>query len=103
MVLWFNTENRLIILTPSGVEDFTKETRNKKINAKIIYLRANSGTISKRLKRRGDNPKEVERRMEKDENDFVAFEYFADKCIYNNSGTELKDVADIIDEYIQSL
>ena len=41
--------------------------------------------------------------MEKDENDFVAFEYFADKCIYNNSGTELKDVADIIDEYIQSL
>ena len=98
-----NTENRLIILTPSGVEDFTRETQNKKINAKIIYLRANSGTISKRLKRRGANPKEVERRMEKDENDFVAFEYFADKCIYNNSGTELKDVVDIIDEYIQSL
>jgi guanylate kinase len=98
-----NMENRLIILTPLGVEDFTKETRNKKINAKIIYLRANSGTISKRLKRRGDDPKEVERRIEKDENDFVAFEYFADKCIYNNSGTELKDVADIIDEYIQSL
>ena len=98
-----NSENRLIILTPSGIEDFTKESRSKKINAKIIYLRANSGTITKRLKRRGDNPKEVERRMEKDENDFVAFEYFADKCIYNNSGTELKDVVDIIDEYIQSL
>ena len=98
-----NSENRLIILTPSGIEDFTKESRNKKINAKIIYLRANSGTISKRLKRRGDNPKEVERRIEADENDFVAFEYYADKCVFNNSGTELKDVVDIIDEYIQSL
>lgn len=98
-----NSENRLIILTPSGIEDFTKEPRSKKINAKIIYLRANSGTISKRLKRRGDNPKEVERRIETDENDFVAFEYFADKCVFNNSGTELKDVVDIIDEYIQSL
>ena len=98
-----NSENRLIILTPSGIEDFTKEPRSKKINAKIIYLRANSGTISKRLKRRGDDPEEVERRVEKDETDFVAFEYFADKCIYNNSGTELKDVVDIIDEYIQSL
>jgi guanylate kinase len=98
-----NTENRLIILTPSGVEDFTKETRDKKINAKIIYLRANSGTISKRLRRRGDNIKEVERRMAKDEKDFVAFEYFADKCIYNNSGSDICDIADIIDEYIRSM
>ena len=98
-----NTKNRLIILTPKGVEDLSKEARNAKINAKIIYLRANSGTITKRLRRRGDDPEEVARRIEADENDFVAFEYFADKCIYNNSGTELKDVVDIIDEYIQSL
>ena len=33
----------------------------------------------------------------------MAFEYYADKCVFNNSGTELKDVVDIIDEYIQSL
>ena len=98
-----NMENRLIILTPLGVEDFTKESRDKKINAKIVYLRANSGTISKRLRRRGDNLKEIERRMEKDENDFVAFEYFADKCIYNNSGSDINDIADIVEEYIQSL
>lgn len=95
-----NMENRLIILTPSGIEDFTKDPRSKKINSIIIYLRANSGTIAKRLKRRGDDPDEVERRIEHDENDFVAFELFADKCIYNNSGTEISDVADIIDEYI---
>lgn len=95
-----NIENRLIILTPSGIEDFTKDPRSKNILSKIIYLRANSGTITKRLKRRGDDPDEIERRIEHDENDFVAFEYFADKCIYNNSGTELKDIVDIIDEYI---
>ena len=98
-----NIENRLIILTPSGIEDFTKESCNKKINAKIIYLRANSGTIMKRLKRRGDNPDEIMRRIEKDENDFVAFEYFADKCIYNNGGTDLRDVVDLIDEYINNI
>ena len=98
-----NYENRIIILTPSGIEDFTKEARDKKINAKIIYLRANSGTIAKRLKRRGDNPEEVRRRIEKDEQDFVAFEYFADKCIYNNGGTEIKDVADLIEDYINSI
>lgn len=96
-----NNENRLIILTPAGVEDFTKEERSKKITSYIIYLRANSGTIMKRLKRRGDNINEVERRIEKDEQDFVAFEYFADKCVYNNGGTDIKDVADIIDTYIQ--
>ena len=98
-----NSENRLIILTPQGIEDFIKALGNKKINMKIIYLRANSGTISKRLKRRGDDPNEVQRRIEADEDDFVAFEYFADKCIYNNSGTELNDVVDIIDDYIKNL
>jgi hypothetical protein len=41
--------------------------------------------------------------MEKDEKDFVAFEYFADKCIYNNSGSDICDIADIIDEYIRSM
>ena len=98
-----NSENWLIFLPPKGIEKLSKDPHSKEINSKIIYLRANSGTIAKRLRRRGDDPEEVQRRIEADENDFVAFEYFADKCVYNNSGTELNDVVDIIDDYIKNL
>ena len=73
------TDNDVIILTPDGVRDLKKNG----VNAIVIYLYSNLNTIKHRLKFRGDDLKEVERRISSDIKDFKDAEMLADRIVYN--------------------
>lgn len=90
-------ENTVVILTPSGYFDFLNRSGNSN-NHLCIYLYANLATIKKRLKSRGDNKEEIERRIVKDNEDFKDFANIAHRIVYNNDGTKVEDVIDKIME-----
>lgn len=89
------TKNTVVILTPSGYLDFLNRSGNSE-NHLCIYLYANLATIRKRLKSRGDNKEEAERRISKDNEDFREFSNIAHKIVYNNDGAKTKDVVEKI-------
>lgn len=64
------TDRDVIILTPEGVRDISK---NSKADIKVVYIDAGEETIKKRLEHRGDDPAEIKRRMRKDFEDFKDF------------------------------
>ena len=86
-------DKSIIILTPDGYKDVINKLSKKPIS---IYLYANNSTIKKRLKKRGDNPKEAERRVSHDNEDFKGIENEVDKIVYNNDGANIDDVVDKI-------
>lgn len=92
-----NDDKKFIILNPAGVEQVTNILGNK---PKTIYVFANRKTVNERLLSRGDKEDEAKRRVEADIKDFKGFENIADKIFYNNSGTEISEVADKIEAYI---
>lgn len=91
------TDNDVIILTPDGVRDLKKNG----VNAIVIYLYSNLNTIKHRLKFRGDDLKEVERRIKSDLEDFKNFESKADKIVYNNDGTDIEEVIKKILDFVE--
>ena len=88
----------VIILTPDGYRDIKSKLPDK--NIACIYLYANNSTIKKRLEHRGDNPNEVIRRMESDNEDFKGFENEVDRIVYNNDGDKIDDVVSKILKYV---
>ena len=78
-----------IILTPDGYRDIINKLSKKPIS---IYLYADDYTIKKRLIRRGDNPKEAERRLLHDNEDFLGIENEVDNVIFNNFDTDISNV-----------
>ena len=66
-----------------------------------IYIYANNATIKKRLIKRGDDPKEAQRRLEHDNEDFKGIENEVDKIVYNNDGANMNDVVKKIIEYVE--
>lgn len=84
------TDNDVIILTPDGVRDLKKNG----VNAITIYLYSNLNTIKYRLKFRGDDLKEVERRISSDIKDFKNAEMLADRIIYNNLNDNIDNVVE---------
>lgn len=84
------TDNDVIILTPDGVRDLKKNG----VNAIAIYLYSNLNTIKHRLKFRGDDLKEVERRISSDIKDFKDAEMLADRIIYNNLNDNIDNVVE---------
>lgn len=85
-----NTKNGVIILTPQGYRD-VKPILPK--NTVCIYLYANRNTIIKRLKRRGDDEDEIQRRIASDAIDFAHFQYEENiKVIYNNDTDDVDKV-----------
>jgi guanylate kinase len=91
-------DNTVVILTPDGYRDVCKKLENKPT---CIYIYANNSTIKKRLVKRGDNENEANRRLTHDNVDFKGFEYEADRIIYNNDGTNIKDVVNKVLEFIE--
>lgn len=81
--------NSVIILTPAGYRDIIKKVSKKPIS---ILIDADDNTIKKRLIKRGDNPKEAERRLLHDNKDFIEIENEVDYIINNNDGTNINDV-----------
>lgn len=91
-------DKSVIILTPDGYRDVVDKLSKKPIS---IYIYANNSTIKKRLKKRGDNKDEAQRRIEHDNEDFKDVENMVDKIVYNNDGTNINDVVDKILKYVE--
>lgn len=90
-------DKKFIILTPEGINQVEKVMGER---PKTIYIFANRRTILDRLDRRGDDPDEIKRRMERDEIDFKGFEQVANRIFYNNAGDDIKEIADKIERYL---
>ena len=95
-----NADNKsVIILTPQGYRDIKEKLPDK--NIACIYLYENIDTMKKRLSKRGDDPKEVERRIKSDLEDFKNFESESDKIVYNNDGTDIDEVIKKILDFVE--
>lgn len=91
-------DKSIIILTPDGYRDIVDKLSKKPIS---IYIYANNSTIKKRLRKRGDNKDEAQRRIDHDNEDFKGVENMVDKIVYNNNGTNIDDVVDKILKYME--
>ena len=93
-------DKTVVILTPDGYRDI-----KGKMNCKVvsIYLYANNATIKKRLIARGDDPKEAERRVLHDNEDFKGIENEVDKIVYNNENDTIDGVVDKILKYMSEV
>lgn len=87
-------ENKIIILTPDGYQDI-KDVISKDTLA--VYLKSKNRILKSRLKKRGDNPKEIKRRLRHDKKDFKGIEKEVDVVIENNK-RDLWDIAKMIEE-----
>ena len=95
-----NADNKsVIILTPQGYRDIKEKLPDK--NIACIYLYENIDTMKKRLSKRGDDPKEVERRIKSDLEDFKNFESEADKIVYNNFDADIDEVIKKILDFVE--
>ena len=92
------SDNTAIILTPDGYRDVVNNLSNK---PKAIYVYANNATIKERLKKRGDNKEEAQRRVEHDNADFKGVENEVDVIFYNNSDTNIEELAEKIVTWIK--
>ena len=84
------SDKDVIILTPDGVRDL----KNNDVNLIVVYLYSNLKTIRQRLKFRGDDEKEVERRISSDIKDFKDAEMLADRIVYNNLNDNIDNVVE---------
>lgn len=91
-------DDTVIILTPDGYRDVVRRLQNK---PKSIYIYANNATIKERLKKRGDNKEEAQRRVEHDNADFKGVENEVDVIFYNNSDTNIEELAEKIVTWIK--
>ena len=92
-------DKSVIILTPQGYRDIKEKLPDK--NIACIYLYENIDTMRKRLSKRGDDQKEVERRIKSDLENFKNFESEADKIVYNNDGTDIDEVIKKILDFVE--
>lgn len=94
-----NMDNKtIIILTPSGYRDIIHKIKNR---PKVIYIYANNATIKERLRSRGDDKSEAQRRLEHDNSDFKGVENEVDKIFYNNKGNNIDDVVNKIVAWLE--
>ena len=57
--------------------------------------------MRKSLSKRGDDPKDVERRIKSDLEDFKNFESEADKIVYNNDRRDIDEIIKKIVEFVE--
>lgn len=86
------SDKDVIILTPDGVRDL----KSNDVNLIVVYLYSNLKTIRHRLEFRGDDLKEVERRISSDIKDFKNAEMLADRIVYNNMNDNIDGVVENI-------
>lgn len=86
------TENGVIILNPSGL----RQVKEKGIPHKSFYIYSYDDVILKRAKLRGDDAKEMLRRIKSDKEDFKNLENETDFFLMNNNEIELYNNAEMI-------
>lgn len=92
-------DDTVTILTPDGVRDLLAI----EIPMVVIYLYSNLNTIKQRLSIRGDNQKEVERRIEADIKDFKDADTLADRIVYNNLSDDIESVVENVDYWYKKI
>lgn len=92
-------DDTVTILTPDGVRDLLAI----EIPMVVIYLYSNLNTIKQRLSIRGDNQKEVERRIEADIKDFKDVDTLADRIVYNNLSDDIESVVENVDYWYKKI
>lgn len=75
---------KCIILTPAGLES----VKNKSIPVIAFYVDVSNQTIKERLRLRGDNHEEAERRLKADNSDFLHAKELADFIIKGTDDPE---------------
>ena len=93
-------DKTVVILTPDGYRDIKDKVNGKVVS---IYLYANNSTIKKRLKKRGDDPKEAERRVLHDNEDFKGIENEVDRIVYNNESDTIDGAVQKILKYMSEV
>ncbi|MDD5901720.1 MAG: guanylate kinase [Lachnospiraceae bacterium] len=94
----FNDDNSVLIMNPDGIKAIKGR---KDINYTIFYIMCDNKTLKKRLKKRGDNPKEAKRRLKADKKDFKNIEALCDYTIMNGDNCTPKDVVGMIDFFYE--
>lgn len=92
-------EKDIIILTPEGCKNVINKIGKE--NVIVIYIYTNIRTIQYRLKRRGDDMDEIDRRMEQDKEDFKDATELADFMVYNHYGDDLSVTISILINYLK--
>lgn len=90
----FSNEDKILIITPDGYRDI-KNLLDK--NTLTIYLDTKRKVLKNRLFKRGDNPKEIKRRLKHDRRDFRYIGKEVDVVIKNNNRT-IWELAKLIHE-----
>ena len=78
-----DNKKHLLIVTPAGVRDIKAYFGRDAEKIFTIYLKVPEEELERRLKVRGDDPKEAKRRIEADRNDFKDAEKDADVIVEN--------------------
>lgn len=89
-----DNENKVIILNPDGIKEFSK--KNIMDNWLTIHISCPERILFERLKKRGDNPEEVKRRLEADKEDFKNITKLVDVEIVNDGTRTVEELAYII-------
>lgn len=86
-------DDSIIILNPEGLRTLKE---NKDLNIVSFLITAKEETLRERLKKRGDNPEEAERRLEADRNDFKDINDLIDFSLSNDLGIDVANIANLI-------
>lgn len=87
-------ENKVIILNPTGIKSISEQIDMK--DWLIVHITCPDEILKDRLKKRGDDPKEAERRFEDDKIKFKNVDRFVDIEVVNNGDKTPEQLAHII-------
>lgn len=86
-------DDSVVILNPEGLRTLKE---NKDLNIVSFLITAKDETLRNRLEKRGDNPKEAERRLEADRNDFKDIHELVDFSFSNDLGIRVPILSNLI-------
>lgn len=87
------TDDKVIIVNPHGLKQIRKI---KSLNPIVFYITVDENIILDRLKNRGDNPIEAERRLKADNKDFADIGKYVDFSLSNDIGLSPQSLAEVI-------
>ena len=86
-----NNENKVIILNPDGILSLMRTTDMS--DWVIFFIDCPEEIMKERLKKRGDNHEEAERRLESDRKDFININRLCDYRIVNDGTRKPEEIA----------
>lgn len=97
----YKTKDYFAIIEANGYYELCKYFR--KSNIEVFYIESPDGMIKTRLKNRGDDPREIERRLAQDKKDFASFLKNEKYYTVRNVDVDITVPAQIIKYIIENL